>query len=85
MKQRPNGRARFTLVDLIRALQGFGSPENYLVMPNDIAQQMLSEVERLYGVEQTARELLMQFSGATSPSADHEAVTALREWLEAGE
>lgn len=72
-----NGRARFTLPDLIRALQGFGSPEGYIVIPNDIGNQVLAEIERLYGIEDTAVALLAEFGPDSSPSPNHPAVLAL--------
>ncbi|NJN53993.1 MAG: hypothetical protein HC804_04075 [Anaerolineae bacterium] len=56
-----DGRVQFTLPDLIRALRGFRSPEGYTVMPNDIADRVLEEIERLYEVEDTAVALFAAF------------------------
>jgi len=44
----------FSLTDMIRALRGFRSPEGYVVIPNEIADKIEAEIERLYAVEETA-------------------------------
>lgn len=75
-----NGRIQFTLIDMIRALQGFRSPEGYAVIPNDIVEQIKDEIERLYGVEEAAIELY-QFVGAAEypaiPPLHHPAMRTL--------
>jgi len=52
-KQKHNGRTTFSLIDMIRALRGFRSPEGYVVIPNEIAEKIESEIQRLYEVEET--------------------------------
>lgn len=60
MKQNVKERIDFTLIDMIRALRGFRSPEGYVVIPNEIAEKIEAEITRLYEVEDTAVELAEQ-------------------------
>lgn len=61
-----NVRPQFTLTDMIRALQGFRSPEGYAVIPNDIVDRILAEVDRLYQVEDEARIIYEYYRGDIS-------------------
>lgn len=72
-----NGRTSFTLIDMIRALRGFRSPEGYVVIPNEIAEKIEAEIERLYEVEETAVSLADEVMQGVKVKRDHPLIVAI--------
>ena len=72
-----NGRTTFSLIDMIRALRGFRSPEGYVVIPNDVAEKIETEIERLYEVEETAVALADEIMQGVKVKRDHPLIIAI--------
>lgn len=78
LKQKQSNRVEFTLIDMIRALRGFRSPEGYVVIPNEIAEKIEVEITRLYEVEEMAISLADDVAnGRIDPKGTHALVFAL--------
>lgn len=78
-------RLQFDVLDLLRAARGFDRPEGYAVIPQDILDQIEEEMERLYGIEQWAAELISLIMSETfdlSQIADLGLVVKIRELIE---
>lgn len=69
--------ATFTLIDMIRALRGFRSPEGYVVIPNEIAEKIEAEITRLNEVEETTVALADEVLKGVNPSRDHPLIVAI--------
>ena len=77
-RQPSNGRTTFTLMDMIRALRGFRSPEGYVVIPNEIAEKIEDEIERLYDLEETAGALAHEVANRElRPHRQHPLIVAI--------
>lgn len=76
-KKTTSERVEFTLIDMIRALRGFRSPEGYVVIPNGIAEKIENEITRLYEVEEMAVALAIESSKGLSPMRSHPLIVAI--------
>lgn len=77
--RRATGPVSFSLIDMIQALRGFRSPDGYVVIPNEIADKIENEIERLYAVEETAVALAHDIvtGPRATPSREHPLILAI--------
>ena len=56
LKSEVSGKIWYELKDVIKIAQGFGKEGNFTVLPNDIVNDIVSEMERLTELQEQAIE-----------------------------
>lgn len=70
-------RLQFDVLDLFRAASGFERPDGYVVIPRDIGKKIEEEFERLYAVEEAAKDVASMLKEQATPSPTHPAIETI--------
>ena len=77
-RPKPGIRLQFDVLDLFRTARGFERPDGYVVIPQDIGDKIEDEFERLYGIEEAAKDIAKMLEAQATPSPTHPALENIK-------